>query len=488
MEPQGFGFFTNFMPHGHCYAWQPDILWTNVLSDLIIAASYFSIPIALVIIVKKRKDVEFKGIFYLFSAFILFCGITHLFSIVTIWNGFYGTHGVLKAITAVVSLATAITLFLNLEHIINIPSREGMLKLERARIQERLKREELELRRKSDELFRFSIDLQPNGLLVINQSSEIVIANKTLAEMFDYEADELSGERLEVLLDEKTSPYHHSLVQSFIDSKHEHKEMAAGRVVKGVSKKGKTVWVQIKLVSHPLGEDILIFASVQDMEQLNSDAEYTLESSNRLKRTVYASNDGLWEWNLLTNDVWFSPQFKEQCQLPEREQYRIDDFFSALAKTTGEELESYVSECVKQKKPIDFTFQVGQSEGALEWVRLRGECLYDANGKAILLSGTLSNINELKQLEEQLEKQNKFLNEVLSKTFSGIYLFDFKQMQNIFINETYTEITGYTLEDLGKIAQENRFMELFHPDDLELVVKHQESVMMMAWVLSVISG
>ena len=129
------------MPHGHCYAWQPDILWTNVLSDLIIAASYFSIPLALVMIVRKRDDVEFKGIFYLFSAFILFCGITHLFSIVTIWNGNYGTQGILKAITALVSLATAITLFLNLDHIIHIPSREGMLKLERARIQERLKRD-----------------------------------------------------------------------------------------------------------------------------------------------------------------------------------------------------------------------------------------------------------------------------------------------------------------------------------------------------------
>jgi hypothetical protein len=36
-----------FMPHGHCYAWTPSILWASVISDVTIAISYFSIPVAL---------------------------------------------------------------------------------------------------------------------------------------------------------------------------------------------------------------------------------------------------------------------------------------------------------------------------------------------------------------------------------------------------------------------------------------------------------
>ena len=36
-----------FMPHGHCYMWRPDLLWTNVIADGLIALSYVTIPFTL---------------------------------------------------------------------------------------------------------------------------------------------------------------------------------------------------------------------------------------------------------------------------------------------------------------------------------------------------------------------------------------------------------------------------------------------------------
>jgi two-component system, sensor histidine kinase and response regulator len=116
-------FFSNeYMPHGHCYLWLPSILWINVVSDLLIALAYFSIPVILLTLINKRKDVKFKGIFILFAAFILLCGITHLFSIYTIWHGTYGVHGLSKFITAIVSVATAVALVKSRKAILSIPS------------------------------------------------------------------------------------------------------------------------------------------------------------------------------------------------------------------------------------------------------------------------------------------------------------------------------------------------------------------------------
>ncbi|MGB0860106.1 MAG: GGDEF domain-containing protein, partial [Pseudoalteromonas spongiae] len=60
----------DYMPHGHCYLWQPHILWTHVVSDLLIATAYFSIPVALVIFMKKRNDIGYNNVFLLFSLFI----------------------------------------------------------------------------------------------------------------------------------------------------------------------------------------------------------------------------------------------------------------------------------------------------------------------------------------------------------------------------------------------------------------------------------
>ena len=49
-----------FMPRGHCYLWTPGIVRLYVLSDVLIALAYYSIPITLAWFVRKRRDVDFR--------------------------------------------------------------------------------------------------------------------------------------------------------------------------------------------------------------------------------------------------------------------------------------------------------------------------------------------------------------------------------------------------------------------------------------------
>ena len=77
-------FEQNYIPHGVCLLWQPGLLWLHVLSDAVIALSYYTIPFALLWFVTKRRDLAFRGIFVLTSAFILACGTTHVMGIVTL--------------------------------------------------------------------------------------------------------------------------------------------------------------------------------------------------------------------------------------------------------------------------------------------------------------------------------------------------------------------------------------------------------------------
>src|SRR5262249_49731025 len=104
-------FSSDFMPHGHCYFWQPAVLWINVLSDAFIALAYYSIPLTLYILVRRRKDLVFNWIFVLFGIFILACGTTHIMEIWNVWHGTYRLTGVIKLITAALSLVTAIVLW-----------------------------------------------------------------------------------------------------------------------------------------------------------------------------------------------------------------------------------------------------------------------------------------------------------------------------------------------------------------------------------------
>lgn len=99
-----------FMPHGHCYYWQPDILWTHVISDGLIALAYYSIPITLLYFLVRRGTIQYWWLVTMFAAFILLCGTTHIFGIITVWNPIYPLEGGVKAATAAISMLTAVAL------------------------------------------------------------------------------------------------------------------------------------------------------------------------------------------------------------------------------------------------------------------------------------------------------------------------------------------------------------------------------------------
>ncbi len=99
-----------FIPHGHCYLWKTDLVWLHIISDAVIALAYYSIPATLFYFVSKRQDLPFSWIFLLFSAFIVACGTTHIMEIWTLWYPTYWVSGFLKALTAIISLFTAIEL------------------------------------------------------------------------------------------------------------------------------------------------------------------------------------------------------------------------------------------------------------------------------------------------------------------------------------------------------------------------------------------
>lgn len=113
---------TDFMPHGHCYFWDPTIMWTHAISDSIIALAYFIIPVSLVKIVRKRNDFTYLWMLVLFAIFIFGCGATHIMDVVNIWEPFYRLDSFLRVITALASIGTAAMLIHITPKLILFPS------------------------------------------------------------------------------------------------------------------------------------------------------------------------------------------------------------------------------------------------------------------------------------------------------------------------------------------------------------------------------
>ena len=113
-------------PHGYCLLWEPGLIWLYAVSDAIIALAYFSIPLTLVIVGKRRSDLVFRPLLWLFAAFILLCGTTHWLDLFTLWAPLYGLQGLVKAATAIASIATALALWWALPSFLALPSVEQL--------------------------------------------------------------------------------------------------------------------------------------------------------------------------------------------------------------------------------------------------------------------------------------------------------------------------------------------------------------------------
>jgi signal transduction histidine kinase len=101
----------SFIPHGHCYLWKPGLVMLHVTSDLLIALAYIAISATLAYLVyRTRQKIPFHWMFLAFGSFIVACGSTHLMEVWTLWHPNYWFSGVLKLITAIASVTTAIVL------------------------------------------------------------------------------------------------------------------------------------------------------------------------------------------------------------------------------------------------------------------------------------------------------------------------------------------------------------------------------------------
>ncbi len=112
---------SDFPARWNCGNWTAGHGWVHIVADLITFGAYFAIPICIVVYKRRRPDVTFPVLFYLFGAFILSCGLVHLIEAGIFWVPVYRLSAVFKVMTAVVSIGTVIALVRLLPKALDIP-------------------------------------------------------------------------------------------------------------------------------------------------------------------------------------------------------------------------------------------------------------------------------------------------------------------------------------------------------------------------------
>ncbi|MDO8323766.1 MAG: PAS domain S-box protein [Phenylobacterium sp.] len=324
-------------PHGFCLSWAPGLVTIHVVSDVLIGLSYFSIPLAIAAFVRRRPDLQYGWVAYLFVAFILACGTTHLMAILTLWVPAYGIEGLIKMATAILSIATAAILWPLIPRAAALPSVAQLeqlnLRLRESEAEARLSNLELERRvaERTSQLERANAQLtealaersQAQQALARNEAEyrasfeaaavgkiqtdpltgKYIRVNRAFAHMLGYEPEDLIGQ----------DGWSFTWPEDREEGREGYARLLAGEVStyhrekRYLRRDGQPVWGRLSgsIVRDPeTNEPLLSIGVVEDIDERHK-AQAALETAKRdLEDMVEARTAALRQRDLLLREVY----------------------------------------------------------------------------------------------------------------------------------------------------------------------------------------
>lgn len=175
------------------------------------------------------------------------------------------------------------------------------------------------------------------------------------------------------------------------------------------------------------------------------------ESEERYQRAVRGSSVGLWEWNIVTGDLYWSPRFLEVAGLDaEAFSRREDEFEKRIHPDDREGFFKAIHAHLTQQTRFEIEYRVVRPDGEVVWLHSRGQASWDASGKPLRMSGSADDISERKRTESELEGAHRLKKAILASTTSLVIATDDTGNVTLF-NKAAEEALGYAAADvIGK--------------------------------------
>jgi PAS domain S-box-containing protein len=204
-----------------------------------------------------------------------------------------------------------------------------------------------------------------------------------------------------------------------------------------------------------------VFHDITERKQIE---DALRKSEERFREAMEATNDGMWDWNVETDEIYFNPAYNRM--LGYEPDYLSEDVQSWKERIHPDDRDRVVrvnEDCIENRIPrFEVEFRIKTKSDEWIWVLGRGKATSrDANGRALRMIGTHVDITTRKRLELEVVQSRQYLHSVISDADVWLDVLDHEGNVQIW-NKAAERISGYSREE---VVGDGRIWEWLYPDE-----------------------
>lgn len=253
------------------------------------------------------------------------------------------------------------------------------------------------------------------AIIAMNPEGLITVFNRGAEGMLAYEATEMVEKQSPLVLHRPSE----------LESRARELSSRFGRPIEGFDVLVEEVrcgtheereWTYVRKDGQPIPVTLLVtamwdafgnitgyLAIAKDLTQTKQAEAALRRSEERYQVAVRGSSDGIWDWNILTNELYVSPRYKELLGYDDHE---TDHVFSSLSSRRHPDDERSIAAAVaahlSERKPYDAEYRLRTKTDEYRWFRARGQAMWNAQGQAVRMAGSITDITDRKAAETAL--------------------------------------------------------------------------------------
>jgi len=212
-------------------------------------------------------------------------------------------------------------------------------------------------------------------------------------------------------------------------------------------------WIRIAGFSLVAGTITLLNSELQAAKQRVkqlSDRQLQ-DSEERLRRALQAARMGMWNWNVVTGEITWTPEHEILFGLAANAfDGRYETFDACLHPDDRPEIQRAIDQAM-QTGLYQHEYRVVWADGSSHWIESRGQVFYDSVGQPVRLTGTVMDIDDRKQAEIALQQSEERFRQAMLNAPLPILLHT-EDGEVLQVNQLWTEITGYGIQEIPTLA------------------------------------